>query len=143
MPNSSSSGAESSKCSRSHAACDGHPLQIFNLNAPIPYLSFEQRLQTNHALFAFDQNPIGDSSCHHESDDALSKYQDLCLRGFIVQGYICAYDFDLAEAKHIIDSVGWIYIVMHVRPFCHRVVRECISKKVLYFVWCVHQGAPF
>ncbi|KAG2287262.1 hypothetical protein Bca4012_032081 [Brassica carinata] len=59
----------------------------------------------------------------------IQSYQDLCLRGFIVQGYICAYDFDLAEAQHIIDSVGWIYIVMHVRPFRHRVVRECISKK--------------
>ena len=96
-------------------------------HAPIPYLSFDQHLQKNLALFAFDQNPIGDSSCCHESDNALSKYQELFLRGFIVQVYICAYDFDIAEVQRIIDSVGWIYIFIHVRPFCPWVVRECIS----------------
>ncbi|KAL0796119.1 hypothetical protein Bca101_067496 [Brassica carinata] len=35
----------------------------------------------------------------------------------------------LGDVFRFIDSLGWCYTVMHVKPFCPRVVREFISNK--------------
>lgn len=83
-----------------HDIYPSSPLKIFNLNAPIPYLSFEERLHTISVLFALDQNPTGSPTRRHESDDALSEYQELCLRVFfLVRGNICAQGYDLAHNR--------------------------------------------
>ncbi|KAF2583686.1 hypothetical protein F2Q70_00036558 [Brassica cretica] len=59
--------------------------QFLDLAAPIPYLSFENRLQTNRAFFVRDRFPVGAPTRRHENDIARLKYEDKCLRGFVVQ----------------------------------------------------------
>ena len=91
--------------------------QFLDLSAPIPYLSFENRLQTNRAFFVRDRFPVGAPTRRHENDIARLKYEDKCLRGFVVQGTLCPYEADVREARRIIDRVEWSYTVLHVRPF--------------------------
>lgn len=38
----------------------------------------------------------------------------------------------LEDAFRVIDNVGWCYTVLHVNPFCPRVVREFISNTPFY-----------
>ena len=38
----------------------------------------------------------------------------------------------LEDAFRVIDSIGWCYMVLHVNPFCPRVVREFISNTPFY-----------
>ena len=102
--------------------------QFLDLSAPIPYLSFENRLQTNRAFFVRDRFPVGAPTRRHENDIARLKYEDKCLRGFVVQGTLCPYEADVREARRIIDRVEWSYTVLHVRPFFPRVVRKLISN---------------
>ncbi|KAF3601110.1 hypothetical protein F2Q69_00037124 [Brassica cretica] len=102
--------------------------QFLDLATPIPYLSFENHLQTNRAFFVRDRFPVGAPTRRHENDIAHLKYEDKCLRGFVVQGTLCPYEADVREARRIIDRVGWSYTVLHVHPFFPRVVRELISN---------------
>ena len=53
----------------------------------------------------------------------------------MVQGYLDPKDRSLDEAFRIIDSIGWAYTVMHVHPFCPRVVREFISNHLMMKVF--------
>ena len=54
--------------------------QVPDPSAPIPYLSFADRLQTNRAFFAGDRFHVGAPTRRHEIDIARLKYEDLCLR---------------------------------------------------------------
>ena len=47
----------------------------------------------------------------------------------MVQGSLDHKNPVLEDVYRIIDSIGWSYTVMHVHPFCPRVVREFISNK--------------
>ncbi|KAF3592868.1 hypothetical protein DY000_02023597 [Brassica cretica] len=74
-------------------------------------------------------NPVPNPwSNRHLTEVSFRKYQQLCLRGFLVQGMLVLDDPGFAEARSIVENVGWMYTVLHVRPFCPRVVRECISN---------------
>ncbi|XP_048620548.1 uncharacterized protein LOC106363459 [Brassica napus] len=95
----------------------------------VPFASFEERLQRSRRLFPSTVPIIGDKTHHFPNNEAATGYRCLSLRGFVVQGSLDPKDHSLDEAFRIIDSVGWAYTVMHVHPFCPRVVREFISNQ--------------
>ncbi|KAF2562423.1 hypothetical protein F2Q70_00016965 [Brassica cretica] len=102
--------------------------RVINISAPVPYLSFEERLQTNRAIFADDDFPVGSPLRRFENNHAVLKYDDLCLRGFVVQGTLVPQDSGFAEVFRLLDRIEWAYTVLHVRPFCPRIVRELIPN---------------
>ncbi|KAF2566761.1 hypothetical protein F2Q68_00024968 [Brassica cretica] len=71
--------------------------RVINLSSPVPYLSFEERLQTNREIFADDDFPVGSPLRRFENDHAVLKYDDLCLRGFVVEGTLVPQDSGFAE----------------------------------------------
>lgn len=99
-----------------------------NFHAPAPYRTYDERLLLTRPAFDDGQPPTGPPTRRFENDEAYIKYLDLCLRGFIVQGIIFAWDDSLREARSIIDRVEWTYTVLHGRPFCPRIVRELIAN---------------
>lgn len=103
-------------------------IRTFNPSAPVPYFSFEERLNTNRGIFKDDDFPIGEAQQRFENENARLKYEDMCLRGFVVQGKLSPQDSDFTEVFRLLDRVGWAYTVMQVRAFCPRVVREMISN---------------
>ena len=58
--------------------------RVINISTPVPYLSFEKRLRTNQAIFADDDFPVRSPSRRYENNHDALKYDDLCLRGFVV-----------------------------------------------------------
>lgn len=91
-------------------------------------MTFEARLQASRGFFIAGPPVPNPWSNRHLTEVSFRKYQQLCIRGFLVQGKLVLDDPGFAEARSIIENVGWMYTVLHVRPFCPRVVRECISN---------------
>lgn len=96
-----------------------------------PFRFLEHRIRSNRLAFSGTLATIGEPSRRHYNADAATGYQYLSLRGFVVQASLDPTDPLLADAFRIIDRAGWCYTVLHVRPFCPRVVREFISN-ILY-----------
>ncbi|CAN6847495.1 unnamed protein product [Brassica oleracea] len=92
------------------------------------FMTFEARLQASRGFFTAGPPVPNPWSNRHLTEVSFRKYQQLCLRGFLVQGMLVLDDPGFAEARSIVENVGWMYNVLHVRPFCPRVVRECISN---------------
>ena len=67
-------------------------------------------------------------SLHHVTEEIFCKYQQLCIRGFLVHGILLLDYPAIAEARRMVEDVGLIYTVLHVRPICPRVVTEFISN---------------
>ncbi|KAG2330299.1 hypothetical protein Bca52824_001479 [Brassica carinata] len=109
-------------------------IRVFNPVAPIPYLSFEVCLNTNRAHFTDDDLTVDGSQTRFVNERASHKYEDLCLRGFVVQGNLIPQDSNFTEVFRILDRVGWAYTALHVRVFCPRIVRELISN----FCYCLY-----
>ncbi|KAL0732489.1 hypothetical protein Bca4012_008698 [Brassica carinata] len=104
-------------------------MDIPNFNpAPIPYVSFEQRLNSNRAIFADIGFPNEESHQRFTNENARLKYEDMCLHGFIVQGNLSPQNSDFSEVFRLLNRVEWAYTVLDARPFCPRVVRELISN---------------
>ena len=101
----------------------------YHFRPRVPFILFHDRLQRTRLLFS-NTVPIieGYSRCHHNEEAAIG-YRYLCLRGFVVQGSLDPKEPVLDHVFRVIDSIGWSYTVMHVHPFCPRVVREFISNK--------------
>ncbi|KAG5378179.1 hypothetical protein IGI04_026021 [Brassica rapa subsp. trilocularis] len=69
---------------------------------PSPYMSFESRLKTTRLFFVSNAPVPNPRSLRHLDDPAV------------------------CEARRILEDSGWIYTVLHVRPFCPKVGRECV-----------------
>ncbi|KAG2305250.1 hypothetical protein Bca52824_033901 [Brassica carinata] len=92
------------------------------------FMTFESGLEASRGFFIAGTSVANPWSICHVTGESFRKYPQLCIRGFLVQGTLVLDDPDFAEARTIVDNVGWMYTVLHVRPFCPRVVRECISN---------------
>ncbi|KAF3538140.1 hypothetical protein F2Q69_00025345 [Brassica cretica] len=101
----------------------------YRYRSEVPFASFDECLQRSRHLFSSAVLIIGDKTNRFPNNEAASGYRCLSLRGFVVQGSLDPKDRSLDEAFEVIDSVGWAYTVMHVHPFCRRVVREFISNQ--------------
>ncbi|CAN7069411.1 unnamed protein product, partial [Brassica oleracea var. botrytis] len=86
--------------------------------AKVPFLSYEDRLQSSRFLFSDAVPFIGGYFRRHHTEEAAVGYRSLCLRGFVVQGSLDHKNPVLEDVYRIIDSIGWSYTVMHVHPFC-------------------------
>ncbi|KAF2567978.1 hypothetical protein F2Q68_00026056 [Brassica cretica] len=127
---------------------------FYQSRSQVPFVLFDERLQRSRQLFSNNVSAVEGYSRRHPNEEAAIGYRSLCLRGFIVQGsldprdsvveevfrmidsigFIVQGSLDprdsvVEEVFRMIDSIGWSYIVMHVHPFCPRVVREFISNK--------------
>ncbi|KAG2313859.1 hypothetical protein Bca52824_016981 [Brassica carinata] len=92
------------------------------------FMTFESRLEASRGFFITSPPVPNPWSMRHVTESSFRKYQQLCIRGYLVQGMLVLDDPAFAEARTIVDNLGWMYTVLHVRPFCPRVVRECISN---------------
>ncbi|KAG2307454.1 hypothetical protein Bca52824_027202 [Brassica carinata] len=92
------------------------------------FMTFESRLQASQGFFIAGTPVENPWSNRHITEVSFRKYQQLCIQGFLVQGMLVLDDPGFAESRTIVNNVGWMYTVLHVRPFCPRVVRECISN---------------
>ncbi|KAG2312953.1 hypothetical protein Bca52824_024510 [Brassica carinata] len=92
------------------------------------FMTFESRLEASRGFFIAGTPVANPWSIRHVTEESFRKYQQLCIRGFLVQGMLVLDDPAFAEVRTIVDNVGWMYTVLHVWPFCPRVVRECISN---------------
>ncbi|KAF3542085.1 hypothetical protein F2Q69_00021542 [Brassica cretica] len=119
-----SSESSGSNCRRNREFCSGSPHRL----EPCPYMSFDSRLETTRLFFVSNAPVPNPWSLRHVSEDSFSKYSELCIRGFLVQGMLQLDDPAVCETRQILEDIGWIYTVLHVRPFCPKVVRECISN---------------
>ncbi|CAN6982398.1 unnamed protein product, partial [Brassica oleracea var. botrytis] len=86
--------------------------------AKVPFLLYEDRLQSSRFLFSDAVPFIGGYSRRHHTEEAAVGYRSLCLRGFVVQGSLDHKNLVLEDVYRIIDSIGWSNTVMHVHPFC-------------------------
>ncbi|KAF3609113.1 hypothetical protein DY000_02045427 [Brassica cretica] len=98
----------------------------------VPFKTFDDRLQESRLIFLRTVSPIGSYSRRHHSPEANTVYRSLCLRGFAVQGSLNPMNRRLDDVFRTIDDIGWSYTVLHVNPFCPRVVREFISNLPFY-----------
>ncbi|CAN6879412.1 unnamed protein product [Brassica oleracea] len=101
----------------------------FQFRSRAPFKSFDERLQESRFIFSGTVPPIGGYSRRHHSHEATIGYCSLCLRGFVVQGSLDPRNRLLEDVFRVIDNIGWCYTVLHVNPFCPRVVRDFISNK--------------
>ncbi|KAL0685804.1 hypothetical protein Bca4012_052652 [Brassica carinata] len=101
----------------------------YRYSSGVLFATFDERLQRSRHLFSGAVPIIGDKTHRFPNNEAASGYRCLSLRGFMVQGSLDPKDRSLDAAFEVIDSVGWAYTVMHVHPFCPRVVREFISNQ--------------
>ncbi|CAN6892581.1 unnamed protein product, partial [Brassica oleracea] len=101
----------------------------FQFQSRAPFKSFDERLQESRFIFSGTVPPIGGYSRRHHSHEATIGYHSLCLRGFVVQVSLDPRNRLLEDVFRVIDNIGWCYTVLHVNPFCPRVVREFISNK--------------
>ncbi|KAF3583131.1 hypothetical protein DY000_02032160 [Brassica cretica] len=102
---------------------------FYQSRSQVPFVLFDERLQRSRQLFSNNVSAVEGYSRRHPNEEAAIGYRSLCLRGFIVQGSLDPRDSVVEEVFRMIDSIGWSYTVMHVHPFCPRVVREFISNK--------------
>ncbi|CAF1932579.1 unnamed protein product [Brassica napus] len=79
-------------------------------------MTFEARLQASRGFFIAGPPVPNPWSNRHLTEVSF------------LQGMLVLDDPGFAEARSIVENVGWMYTVLHVRPFCPRVVRECISN---------------
>ncbi|KAL0704238.1 hypothetical protein Bca4012_070663 [Brassica carinata] len=98
----------------------------------VPFKTFDDRLHESRLIFLGTVSPIGGYSRRHHSPEANTVYRSLCLRGFAVQGSLNPMNRRLDDVFRTIDDIGWSYTVLHVNPFCPRVVREFISNLPFY-----------
>lgn len=89
---------------------------------------FEARLQASRRFFITGTQVANPWSIRHLTEVSFHEYKQLCIQGFLVQGMLVLDDPAFAEARTIVNNVGWMYTVLHVRPFYPRLVRECISN---------------
>ncbi|KAF3525658.1 hypothetical protein F2Q69_00048892 [Brassica cretica] len=101
----------------------------YHFRPRVPFISFHDRLQRTRLLFSNTVPIIGRYSRRHHNEEAAIGYRYLCLRGFVVQGSLDPKEPVLDHVFRVFDSIGWSYTMMHVHPFCPRVVREFISNK--------------
>ncbi|KAG2251946.1 hypothetical protein Bca52824_082082 [Brassica carinata] len=101
----------------------------YHFRPRVPFISFHDRLQRTRLLFSNTVPIIRRYSRRHHNEEAAIGYRYLCLRGFVVQGSLDPKEPVLDHVFRVIDSIGWSYTMMHVHPFCPRVVREFISNK--------------
>uniref|UniRef100_A0A0D3DNQ0 ATP-dependent DNA helicase n=1 Tax=Brassica oleracea var. oleracea TaxID=109376 RepID=A0A0D3DNQ0_BRAOL len=101
----------------------------YQFRSQVPFLSYEDLLQSSRLLFSDAVPFIGVYSRRHHTEEAAVGYRSLCLQGFVVQGSLDHKNPILEDVYRIIDSIGWSYSVMHVHPFRLRVVREFIPNK--------------
>ncbi|KAF3523325.1 hypothetical protein F2Q69_00046538 [Brassica cretica] len=95
---------------------------------PARFMIFESRLEASQR-FIIGNEPVANLwSLGRVTEESFCKCQQLCIRGFLVQEVLLLDDPAIAEARRIVDNVGWMYSVLHARPFCPRVVRECVSN---------------
>ncbi|KAG2266409.1 hypothetical protein Bca52824_073488 [Brassica carinata] len=95
---------------------------------PARFLTFESRLEESRWCFISNEPVANPWSLHHVTEEIFCKYQQLCIRGFLVQGILLLDYPAIAEARRMVEDVGLIYTVLHVRPIYLRVVREFISN---------------
>ena len=95
---------------------------------PARFLTFESRLKASRQFFIGNDPVANPWSLRHATEESFCKYQQLCIRGFLVQEILLLDDPTIAEARRIVEDVGWIYTVLHVQTFCPIVVRKCISN---------------
>ncbi|KAF2563688.1 hypothetical protein F2Q70_00016752 [Brassica cretica] len=95
-----SSESSGSNCRRNREFCSSSPHRL----EPCPYMSFDSRLETTRLFFVSNAPVPNPWSLRHLDDPAV------------------------CETRRILEDIGWIYTVLHVRPFCPKVVRECISN---------------
>ena len=100
----------------------------YQFRSRVPFKSFDDRI----ARKSIDISPIGGYSRRHPNHEATTVYRSLCLRGFVVQGSLDPRNRGLEDVFRVIDDIGWSYTVLHVNPFCPRVVREFISNIPFY-----------
>ncbi|KAL0715476.1 hypothetical protein Bca4012_064798 [Brassica carinata] len=86
----------------------------------------KERLQANRAIFADDGLPVDSPQRRFANESACRTYENLCLRGLVVQGKLIPQNSDFAEVFRILDKVEWEYTVLHVHAFCPSIVREMI-----------------
>ncbi|KAF3495701.1 hypothetical protein DY000_02052973 [Brassica cretica] len=115
----------------------------YHFRSRVPFKSFDDRLQGSRRLFSEIVPTIGGYSRRHHNREAAIGYRFLCLRGFVVQGSLDLKDRLLDNVFRIIDNIGWSYTVMHVHPFCPRVVREFISNKLFNDEGVLVRGCVF
>ncbi|KAG2329860.1 hypothetical protein Bca52824_001040 [Brassica carinata] len=129
----SSSSTETARSSSSSEPAEEEPR----------FMTFEARLQASRGFFIAGTPVPNPWSNRHLSEVSFRKYQQLCIRGFLVQGKLVLDDPAFAEARTMVDNVGWVYTVLHVRPFCPKVVRECISNLYGLYVGVFIRGCRF
>ncbi|KAF3487791.1 hypothetical protein F2Q69_00052893 [Brassica cretica] len=95
---------------------------------PARFLTFESRLEESRRCFIGKEPVANPWSLHHVNEEIFCKYQQLCIRGFLVQGILLLDYPAIAEARRMVEDVWLIYTVLYVRPIGPRVVRECISN---------------
>ncbi|KAF3497751.1 hypothetical protein DY000_02054310 [Brassica cretica] len=100
----------------------------YQFRSRVPFKSFDDRLQESRLIFSGTVSPIGVYSRRHPNHEATIVCRSLCLRGFVVQGSLDPRNRVLEDVFRVIDDIGWSYTVLHVHPFCPRVVREFISN---------------
>nr|VDD44784.1 unnamed protein product [Brassica oleracea] len=90
-------------------------------------MTFEAWLQARRGFFIAGPPVPNPWSNRHLTEVSFRKYQQLCLRGFLVQGMLVLDDPGFGEARSIVENVGWI---------------ECISNLLCFGCWFL-QGMPF
>nr|VDC75969.1 unnamed protein product [Brassica rapa] len=71
-------------------------------------MTFEARLQASRGFFIAGPPVPNPWSNRHLTEVSFRKYQQLCLRGFLVHGMLVLDDPGFAEARSIVENVGWI-----------------------------------
>ncbi|KAG2313920.1 hypothetical protein Bca4012_064550 [Brassica carinata] len=76
-------------------SCSPHRLEA------TPHMSFESRLESTRVFFVSNAPVPNPWSLRHVSE---SKYHELCIRGFLVQGILLLDDPTVAEARRIVEN---------------------------------------
>ncbi|CAN6826677.1 unnamed protein product, partial [Brassica oleracea] len=85
-----------------------HHIKLF-LDCEEPrFMTFEALLQASRGFFIAGPPVPNLWSNRHLTKVSFRKYQQLCLRGFLVQGMLVLDDPGFAEARSIVENVGWI-----------------------------------
>ncbi|KAF3584321.1 hypothetical protein F2Q69_00031056 [Brassica cretica] len=80
------------------------------------FMTFEALLQASRGFFIAGPPVPNLWSNRHLTKVSFRKYQQLCLRGFLVKGMLVLDDPGFAEARSIVENVGWMYTVLHGMP---------------------------
>ena len=69
------------------------------------FMTFEARLQASRGFIIADTPVPNPWSNHHLTEVSFRKYQQLCIRGFLVYGMLVLDDPGFAEARSIVENV--------------------------------------